>query len=238
MSPTGEAPYDYDQIWTEVYGDMQRVGPVHRHLKRLLSEVLATLDYDSVLDVGCGPGGNLPLLCRGRRLDKVAGVDISPWAVEQARRNLPGEFHVLDVEKERLEGRFDLVHGSLILEHLADDRAALRHLRAMTGKYLLATTIAGDFERYRRWDERVGHVRNYAVGELEQKLVEAGFTVCRSIYWGFPFYSPVVRTLQNRSGAAAGEFNLLTRLVAEVLYYLYFLNSRRKGDLLVVLAKT
>lgn len=228
--------FDYDEMWTEVYGDMQRVGPVHRHLKRLLGEILTSLDYASVIDVGCGPGTNLPFLCRGREIESVAGIDVSPWAIASARRSVGGDFRVLDIQEGHPEGRWDLVHSSLVLEHLPDDRGALRNMRAMTGKYLLVSTIAGDFERYRAWDERVGHVRNYRVGELEEKVTEAGFTPCRSVYWGFPFYSPMFRTLQNRSTAAAGEYNVFTRFVARCLYYLYFLNSRRSGDLLILLA--
>ena len=38
----------------------------------------------------------------------------------------------------------------------------------MTGKYLCVATIAGNYERYKAWDERVGHVRNYRVGELAE----------------------------------------------------------------------
>lgn len=228
--------FDYDKMWTEVYGDMQLVGPVHRHLKRLLAGILTALEYESVIDVGCGPGTNLPLLCRGREIESVAGIDVSSWAIAQARRSGRGEFHVLDIQEGHPEGRWDLVHSSLVLEHLPDDSAALRNMRAMTGKYLLVSTIAGDFERYRAWDERVGHVRNYRAGELERKVKEAGFKSSRSIYWGFPFYSPIFRTLQNRSTAAAGEYNVFTRLVARFLYYLYFLNSRRSGDLLILLA--
>lgn len=237
MDGTSSNPTDYDVIWTDVYGDMQQRGPVHRHMKRLLTRILADLDYRSVLDVGCGPGMNFELLCSGRQIEKVAGIDVSGWAVRRARDNVRGEFRVLDIQEGHLDGQWDLVNCSLVLEHLPGDVAALRNMRAMAGKYLLASTIAGDFARYRAWDERVGHVRNYRVGELESKLAAVGFEVCRSIYWGFPFYSPLMRTLHNRSAAAAGRYNFLTLLVAEALYYLYFLNSRRRGDLLIVLAR-
>jgi hypothetical protein len=125
----------------------------------------------------------------------------------------------------------------LVLEHLHDDVAALRNMRAMAGKYLLVTTIAGDFERYRRWDERLGHVRNYRPGELEQKVSMVGFTVRRTIYWGFPFYSPLVRRLQNYCQIGIGQFDRTASLAATFLYWLYFLNSRRRGDILVLLAE-
>jgi SAM-dependent methyltransferase len=227
---------NYDQMWTQVYGDAPHEGPVHRHMKRIVSELLAQIEYESVLDVGCGPGYNLPMLCEGRELRHVAGIDISAWAVNQARSAGAGEFRVLDIQEERLDGSWDLVHCSLVLEHLAEDLAALHNMRPMTDKYLLATTIAGNLERYRFQEQQVGHVRNYRIGELEEKLQEVGFEVQRAIYWGFPFYSPLGRTLQACTGFGHGNLNRTSGFLAEAMYRLYFLNSRRRGDLLVVLA--
>jgi len=40
-------PHDYDQIWRDVYGDMQDHGPTHKHLARLIRKELAGLDYCS-----------------------------------------------------------------------------------------------------------------------------------------------------------------------------------------------
>jgi trans-aconitate methyltransferase len=227
---------NYDQIWTQVYGSMQHAGPVHRHLKRLVQKVLAQLEYDSVLDIGCGPGYNLPLLTQGRFLKRITGVDVSAWAIAQAQKTEHDEFYVLDIQQERLNGIWDLVYCSLVLEHLPDDLAALSHMRAMTAKFLLVTTIAGDFERYKAWDQRMGHVRNYHRGELEEKMHKFGLRIQQAVYWGFPFYSPCMRVFQNYIQAGTGQFGLAERLISQVLYYLYFLNSRRNGDLLVVLA--
>jgi SAM-dependent methyltransferase len=232
---TSVEPANYDALWTAVYGDLQRVGPVHRHMKLILRRMLARLDYESVLDVGCGAGDNLPLLCEGRRLSRLAGVDLSAEALTQARDRWDGEFHQLDVSQSPLPGKWDLVFSSLLLEHIEEDEAALRNIRLATGKYLLATTIAGNFKRYRSWETQVGHVRNYQVGELEQKLSDAGFVVDKAVYWGFPFFTPLGRLLQNRT-TGKSTFGPAMRLAAEIMYRLYFLNSHRRGDLLIVLA--
>jgi SAM-dependent methyltransferase len=224
---------DYDLMWREVYGEMQDRGPVHRHMRRLLRHLLSGLEYRSVLDVGCGAGHNLPLLVEGRRVDRLVGVDLAEEPLRRARERAEGEFHRLDVESGALDERFDLVFTSLLLEHLPDDAGALRNMHAMAARHLVATTIAGDFERYRRFDAQVGHVRNYRRGELEAKLADAGFGVQRAIYWGFPLYSPLVRRLQNRTRPAAVH-GRATRAAAALLYALYFLNSSRRGDLLIV----
>jgi hypothetical protein len=143
----------------------------------------------------------------------------------------------LDIQADALPERWDLVFSSLVLEHLPDDVAALEHMRVMCGRHLVLTTIAGDFDRYRAVDEGFGHVRNYRRGELEGKVNAAGFTMRRAIYWGFPFYAPVGRRLQNRFPPQA-RFNPTTRAAAHALYVLYHLNLRRWGDLLVIHATT
>jgi hypothetical protein len=68
---------------------------------------------------------------------------------------------------------------------------------------------------------------------LEAKLEELGATVRRAHYWGYPFYSPLTRVMQNRWRAQA-SFGPAARAAAYALYALYALNSNRRGDLLIV----
>jgi len=228
---------DYDAIWRDVYGDIQDVGPVHRHLRRLLARLLEPLAFRTAIEVGCGAGHNFPLLLRGRELDELAGVDVSAEALSRAGARWPrAELYELDIQKGAPERSWELVLCSLVLEHLPDDEAALRNMHRMTSGHLLAATIAGDFERYRRWERQMGHVRNYARGELEAKLERAGFTVERTVYWGFPFYSPLARRLHNSMRSEA-EFSGATRAAAQLMYLVYWLNSSRRGDLVLALAR-
>jgi SAM-dependent methyltransferase len=238
MTASASAPTvpNYDDVWNQAYGEMQDRGPVHLHMRRLLQRVLRPLEYRSVVDVGCGAGHNLPLLCAGRSLERVTGVDVSEEALSRARARSDADFRLLDIEQGKLDGTWDLVFSSLVLEHLPDDRAALRNMRAMCGRHLVVTTIAGDFERYRAWDEQMGHVRNYARGELERKLRDAGFAVREAIYWGRPFYTPVARTLQNRM-TSEPEFTPAARALAWLMHKLYYLNSSRRGDVLIARAE-
>jgi SAM-dependent methyltransferase len=227
---------DYDRVWDEVYGDLQDLGPAHRHMHRLMRGLLRPLQYHSVLDVGVGFGHNLPLLTDGRRIERLAGIDVSERAIERVSSRFAGEFRRFDVAAGHLADTYELVCCALVLEHIADDHAALKNMRRMTSRYLLVVTIAGDYERYEPWERQVGHVRNYARGELERRLVSASFQVLRTVYWGFPFYSPVSRTLQNRMRVTS-ELSASARAIARVLYAVYFLNSRRRGDLVLALAR-
>lgn len=236
MSDEAPVVADYDRMWSEVYGDLQNVGPTHRHMARLLRRMLRDLDYESLLEVGVGFGHNLPVLTAGRKLRTLAGVDISERAVNHVRQHSEGRFSTLDITRQRLDETYDLVCSVLVMEHVGDDVAAFRNMRAMTGRYLLVVTIGGDFRRYRPWEEQMGHVRNYRPGELEDKLTQTGFEVLQTVSWGFPFYSPIARTLQNHMTASA-ELNRQAWFVARILYLIFFLNSRRRGDLLIALAR-
>jgi SAM-dependent methyltransferase len=237
MAQDATAPVSYDDVWKDVYGDMQDVGPTHRHMRRMLRRILAGLDYYSALEVGCGAGHNLPLLRPEGSAVRVAGLDISEEALRRAREAFDADFELCDIQASRLDGTWELVFSSLVLEHLPDDVAALENMRAMASRWLLVTTIAGDFQRYRPWEEQMGHVRNYRRGELESKVEAAGFSVERVIYWGFPFYSPIARRLQNGMTSEA-DYTLGNRIAAEVMNAAYFLNSKRRGDLLLLVART
>jgi SAM-dependent methyltransferase len=227
---------DYDRMWDEVYGDLQDFGPAHRHMTRIMKRMLAPLEYSSLLEVGVGLGHNLPLLTEGRQIERLAGIDLSGRALEQVRHGWKGDFHRLDITSERLSETFELVCCALVLEHVHDDLAALHNIRAMCERHLLLATIGGPFERYRSWEQQMGHVRNYAPGELKGKLRQTGFSLVEMVRWGFPFYSPLARTLQNRM-TASHELSASARLLARILYGVFFLNSARRGDLLVAVAQ-
>lgn len=241
---SGAPAQRYDRLWSSAYGDMQERGPVHRHMRRLLARLLADVDFRSAVEIGCGAGHNFGLLERGRpgkggrRLERLAGVDVSSTALEAARARRPGaELHRLDIQTSPAPGSWELALCALVLEHLPDDEAALRNIREMTTGHLVLATIGGDFGRYQAWEEAVGHVRNYRPGELERKLAAAGFEIERAIRWGFPFWSPVGRRLQNRMSPEP-EFGLRSRAAATAANALYALNSSSRGDLILIRART
>lgn len=200
--------------------------------------MLAGLKFETVLDAGCGEGSNLNFIWALNENAKLTGGDVSERALALARKKAPfADFYLLDCEKEKLEKSFDLVICSDVMEHLDSDRAAIKNLYDMTAKYCLIGTIGG---RMRAFEAEIGHKRNYAIGELEEKMRQAGFKVLKSIYWGWPFYSPLYRNVFNFGGIsrlAEGEMGLLKKTVSALLYIIFFLNSSRRGDTIFVLAE-
>ncbi|MBI4568306.1 MAG: methyltransferase domain-containing protein [Planctomycetes bacterium] len=81
------------------------------------------------LDVGCGDG----VICDffARKGFETTGIDISPTAVDRARRRFPGRFEVANAE-ERLpfaDGAFHVVFWGDNVEHLVSPKSALAELR-------------------------------------------------------------------------------------------------------------
>jgi SAM-dependent methyltransferase len=227
----------YDQGWELKWDDMKKYGPFSRHVRRILINMIRPLDVTSTLDVGCGQGSLLTELKMEFPHLEPFGIDISTAAVELARRRVPdGEFWVMDIERDAPNKKCDLVICSEVLEHIPNDNIALRNLKGMTGKYLVISTPQG---RMRNFEKQVGHVRNYAPGELIKKLEANGFTIVSVVEWGFPFYSPLYRNFLDLTGSkgTTGEFGLARKLISSLIYLLFMLNSSRRGDEIFVLAR-
>ena len=65
-----------------------------------------------------------------------------------------------------------------VLEHIADDHAALTALRArMAPGSALVITVPAMQWAFSSWDEELGHVRRYSRRRLGDDLAAAGFTV-------------------------------------------------------------
>lgn len=234
----GMSAAGYDQLWQTGWGDANKRGPFHRHLRRLIMSLIQPLSFDSVLDVGCGQGVMMEELRAAFPHTTLNGTEISGLGLEVARKNLPeARFWELDAAKERIPEQFDLVVCSEVLEHIPDDVAAIKHLAEMTGKYLIISSPQGRMRRFE--PEMVGHVRNYAPGELVRKVEQSGMRVLKVIEWGFPFYSPIYRNVLELTNAQGtrGELGLARRMISTAMYYLFLLNSWRRGDEIVVLAE-
>lgn len=236
MEPMSTA--EYDKGWDTKWDDMKKYGPFSRHIRRLIKNTIRPLTFESVLDVGCGQGSLLADLRSAFPHIKLNGVDISNSAVELARLKVPdGRFWVLNITKEHLSEKFDLVVCSEVLEHIPEDVAVLKNLAYMTSKYLVISTVQGRMRRFEA--KEVGHVRNYSPGELVHKVEFSGFRVITVIEWGFPFYSPLYRNFLELTGSkgTTGEFGLVRKALSNALYFLFMLNSSKWGDEIFVLAE-
>jgi SAM-dependent methyltransferase len=154
----------------------------HRGRRAIVQRILARYAPAGarILDVGCGTGATTLGL---RRSGAVFGLDVGRTALEIARGR------GLDVVQGSAAGlparpaAFDLVLALDVLEHLEDDVAAAREMRAALrpGGFLVATVPAYPF-LWSGHDEALGHRRRYVRREIAALLARAGFEILLCAY--------------------------------------------------------
>jgi len=164
-----------------------------------------------ILDAGCGSGRTLEELAD---YGTVAGLELNPDAAQVARGR------GFEVEVGRLEElpwpshTFELITCLDVIEHVPDDRAALRELRRVSrpGGWLLATVPAYQ-ALWSYHDEANHHYRRYGRATLRAAVADAGWRLERMTSFNTLLFPPaaVVRLAQRRlrrNGAAQDEGRL------------------------------
>ena len=167
----------YDRRWPRYVADTTR-----ETLARIGAPVPS-----SVLDIACGTGTLLEEIARRRpgADARIAGVDLSPGMLAQARGKLTPRAIVVAGDAARLPfraGAFEVAVSASALHHWCDPGAVLREARRVLqpGGRLVVTDWCGD-----RWVERIraalhrrhdhAHLRVYRSSELAVLMTDAGF---------------------------------------------------------------
>ena len=188
-------------------------------------------DGETVLDCGCGMGVYIMLMRRLRNVT-IVGVDGDVGRLAWAEREgVAAQLSRVDIHKLPFaSGSFDKVLMSEVLEHLADDRAAMQEVyRVLKPGGVLALSVPhADYPLL--WDpinktlEALGiapfrnagpitglwsnHWRLYRPGELRDVIGTAGFTIDaleEQTHYAFPFIHFIVYSI----GKPLIEHNLL-----------------------------
>jgi SAM-dependent methyltransferase len=224
----------YDDNWQD-WEAMKIHGPMSRHVRRLVMRECRRLTFASLLDVGCGPGVFLREVHGRFPSVRLAGVDISESGIDLARRNIPSALlSVCDVAHEVPQGTFDCITLVDVAEHIEDDRSAFASLARICTGHIIIATLEG---RMREFEKDIGHVRNYAPGELPGKLEAAGFEVERYLHWGWPMYSPLYRNLSAGIAADKNEMTPLRKFLGYIAYWVLGCNVPGKGDIIIVVGR-
>jgi len=179
-----------------------------------------------VLDIGCSSG----LLIRDLNktgFPNVRGIDISKDAVNLSKSIKINSVTHSDAQKTKFRNQeFDIIIASDILEHLDDDKKALKEWCRILKKdgTLIVFTPAFKF-LWSSHDAANQHKTRYTLSGLNKLLQEAGFKVISSSYWNFLLFFPaaIIRIpqkifhLNNQSKDQAYRLNRIINSLLKML---------------------
>lgn len=162
----------------------------------------------SILDIGCG-AGTLCLYLANKQYQTL-GVDISQKAINQCQMSA----RALGLQKKarfvsgnfltkKFFQKFDLVIFTEVIEHLENDKLALKKIHSLLNKngVLILSTPSQNAPLYKlgllkKFDREVGHLRRYKMEELTQIIKDQGFKIVdtnksEGIVRNFLFTNPI-----------------------------------------------
>lgn len=149
-----------------------------------------------IADLGGGCGGWLAyLLARWKfPIRELALADSSLTALEFARQCLPLNVRRYQIDLLALEwqNRWDLIFLLDVLEHIPDQRKALREIHAALSPGGLLFLTAPALQVFWTWnDAACGHVRRYSRRDLKRLAAACGYRCLEARYFLF-FLSPLL----------------------------------------------
>jgi len=172
--------YDY-----KVYGEHAR------KLYQPISERLEKIQYDSILDIGCGTGAILKKLLEQNHTIDAYGIDLSSNMIEVAKRKLNGSANLLVGDAENLPYNahsFDVVMCTDSFHHYPDPDRVIREIYRVLctrGTLILSDCyqptvsrfIMNLFMKY----SKEGDIKIYSKNEIERLFHQNNFS---TFSWG------------------------------------------------------
>lgn len=187
----------------EIYEKFRQRNSYYYGQLAILARDLVGADK-TVLDIGCGMG----FLLNDLKPRRGVGVDLSPNAIASAKNKFPHlEFHALDIQKQTVEGTFDVILFTNTLGDIEDIWRAFRTIRKnctpdtrvviLSYNYLWAPVL--------KFGELIGKrmpqpgLNWLNLDDLDNLLYLNGFHSVRSGYaTALPVWIPVISELVNR----------------------------------------
>lgn len=145
-------------------------------------------NVSAILEVGSSDGHLLRALKSAYPDSLLVGAEVAPQALTTIAKEQPGipllQLDILDCPLERKS--FDVVVALNVLEHIEDDRGALRNMAdLLTDKGLLIIEVPAGPHLYDAYDKQLHHFRRYRMSEVMEKVQAAGLKVIKSTHVGF-----------------------------------------------------
>ncbi len=160
------------------------------------------------LEIGCGTGFVLKAIRQISPALTVWGSDAYTEGLAFAAERLPGvPLFQMDATRIPFAGEFDVIGAFDVLEHIGDDRAALRAMfRATREGGGVILTVPQHPRLWSAVDDYSCHRRRYTRGDLVAKLGDAGFETLRVSSF-VAFLLPLLQASRLRRRRGRGEFD-------------------------------
>lgn len=162
--------------------------------KRIIIDILKKYlkkKNNKILDAGCGTGSSILYLAE---LGHVYGVDISKIAVKFCKKRGIKNVRVANILKLPYKDNFfDLVCLLDVMEHIKDDKVAIKEARRVLkpGGILLTTVPALQFI-YSKHDKEQGHFKRYSKNEVRSSFKNVGLKERRISYFNILLSPPII----------------------------------------------
>jgi SAM-dependent methyltransferase len=172
-------------------------------------------EFRSFLEVGCGTAFVLAAIRSAFPQADLVGGESSVAGLEHAVERVPtATFLQLDATAIPFRDEFDVIGAFDVLEHIADDRAAIASTHDALkpgGSWLV--TVPQHPQLWSQQDHHASHVRRYTATDLRRKVEGAGFEVVRMTSF-VSLLLPLMAAarLRKRDGANDGEYDAIDEL--------------------------
>jgi len=208
-------------------------------LRGLVEQLVPPSPSATVIDVGCGTGGNIGAFSDAY---DCLGIDTAVDAIHWASRRFPQVQFVRGFAPEGIAGAMrtaDLVMLNDVLEHVDDDVGLLRSLvSAMRPGAHLLLTVPADRQLWSEHDVSFGHFRRYTMPRLRRLWSELPIDERLFSHFNSRLYLPVravrwwTRWRGKAMGAAGTDFAIPPAPINQALQRLFAGESRRLSALL------
>jgi len=197
-----------------------------------------TKEEANILDVGCGPGGNIADF--DKKKYNIIGIDKCKTAIsyyqEKGRKGI--QWDLENTQSISIGLTLDYIVALDIIEHLQNPTGVLKNLRGLScPKTKLIITVPAYQCLWSEWDVCMGHIKRYSPKLLIKELSASGWIVDelfyihhflvlpallqRKVYYGISRYflnKKQKRTFYNPVG-------LINKILSILYYFEYFLHK-------------
>ena len=156
--------YENEGFWKkfgiEYYDNYKNKKEWVKKQEILLIEHLKTLEFDSVLEFGCGFGRTAKILSENFSIQKFNAFDLSSHQIENAKKYCEGlniKFMTSSLKDFNTNEKFDLVFGPEILMHIEpkDIEFVIKKMMGFANKYFIATVFPHENQKNHRGTQKI-----------------------------------------------------------------------------------